>query len=122
MIREKLVKQETHDLWLPDALHVFSPAGDHIFIGPHRGETIRHASFAEKTFEQGVFEVLADLQASLRELADMHVVPPGHIPFIARNLKDRTVGLAEAATIAFGNFIINGLQLLAHGLPQIFWF
>jgi len=115
MIREKPVEEEMHDSGLSQAPHILGPPGNHIPIGAHRRETVGHASFAEKTLKQGVFEVLAHLQASLSKLPDMHVVPAGHIPFVPRNFKYGAMGLAASTPVTLGNFIIDLLKLLTHG-------
>jgi hypothetical protein len=118
MIREKLVKEETHDPGLPHALHVFRPAGDHVQVRPYPGKTVRHAGFAEEAFKERIFEIFAHLQFLLGELPDVDVVPPGYVPFISRNFKYGAVGLAKAAPVAFGNFFVHCLILLFHDHPS----
>jgi hypothetical protein len=118
VIREQPVKKEVHDFGLAHPFHIFSPAGDHIFFSANCGEAVGYTGLAEKALKQRIFEILADLQASFHQLPDVNIMAAGHIPFISGYFKYGAVGLAKTATVALGDFIIDGFQLLIHSLPQ----
>jgi hypothetical protein len=109
MVGEEAMKEEAQDPGLPDPFQVFRPSGDYILIRAHGGKTVGHAGLAEETLEEGIFEVLIHLQAAFHQFAHVHVVPAGHVPFVSGHLEYGTVGLAETAPVALGDFIVNGL-------------
>ena len=119
LIGEQLVEDEAHGLRLPHPPHVLRPPRDDVLVGAHRGEAVGHAGFAEEALEERVLEIRIDLQGPLRELAHVHVVPPGDILFALRGVEDRAVGLAKAAPVALGNLIIDMLKLWIHNVPRI---
>jgi len=103
------MKEKTKQPGLAHALQIFGAPGDYIFIRSDRRKTVGHTGLAKKAFKEGIFEILVDAQTSFHQLADMDIVAPGDIPFISGEFEDRAVGLAETATVALGNFFVDGL-------------
>ena len=95
------------------------PPGNDAFIGPNRRKAVSHTGFAEEAFEKRVLEIRVDFQVPFGQLADMNIVAPGHVHSISRDIKDGTMGLAEPATVAFGDFVVHRLVLFVHGKPRV---
>jgi hypothetical protein len=110
-----------HDLRLAHALHVFGASRDHVLVRAYRREAVSHAGLAQKAFKERILKIRVYFQASFHELPDVHIMAPSHIALISCNFKYGTMGLAKATAVTLGNFIIDGLQWLIHGIPQVFF-
>jgi hypothetical protein len=119
VIREEAVKEKLHDPGLAEPAHVLGPPGNDGFVRSDRREAVGHAGFAKEALEERVFEIRVDFQLPFGELTHMNVVAPGHVPFVSRDFKNGAMGLAEAAAVAFGDFIVNRLVGFIHKKPRL---
>ncbi len=87
-----------------DAVEVFPSGFDHQLRRGNRRKAMGCAGTAQEAVEHRLFHGFGPRQAILEHGLEEVDPPPGNAGFVARNTKDWTGGLAEAAAVAAGDF------------------